>query len=63
MYKITTYFKSRPSAEINIVNQLYFSKICFKKESWDFPGSPVIKIPHFHCRGVGSIPGLGPKIP
>ena len=36
--------------------------MCFKKESWDFPGRPVIKIPHFHCRGVGSIPGLGPKI-
>ena len=32
---------------------------------WDFPGGPVVKIPHFHCRGhrFGSIPGQGIKIP
>ena len=25
----------------------------------DFPGGPVVKIPHFHCRGCGSDPWLG----
>ena len=27
-----------------------------------FPGGPVVKALHFHCRGLGSIPGLGTKI-
>ena len=22
-----------------------------KKSIWDLPGGPVVKIPHFHCRG------------
>ena len=28
-----------------------------KKEYWDFPGGPVVKILHFHCSGepVGSL--------
>ena len=29
----------------------------------DFPGGPVVKTLHFHCRGKGSIPGWGTKIP
>ena len=29
----------------------------------DFPGGPVVKTPHFHCRGMGSIPGWGTNIP
>ena len=29
----------------------------------DFPGSPVVKTLCFQCRGTGSIPGLGTKIP
>ena len=28
----------------------------------DFPGSPVVKTLHFHCRGMSSIPGQGTKI-
>ena len=28
----------------------------------DFPGSPVVKYAHFHCRGEGVIPGWGTKI-
>ena len=28
----------------------------------DFPGNPVVKTPHFQCRGMGSIPGWGTKI-
>ena len=31
--------------------------------SRDFPGSPVIQTLCFHCRGKGSIPGQGTKIP
>ena len=29
----------------------------------NLPGSPMIKTLHFHCRGMGSIPGKGTKIP
>ena len=29
----------------------------------DFPGGPVIKTPHFQCRGCGFNPGQGPKVP
>ena len=29
--------------------------------SRDFPGSPVVKILCFHCRGTGLIPGQGTK--
>lgn len=29
----------------------------------EFPGSPAVGTPHFHCwKGAGSIPGLGTKI-
>ena len=30
---------------------------------WDFPGGPVVKNQCFHCRGTGSIPGQGTKVP
>ena len=33
------------------------------KNQRDFPGSPVVKTPSFHWRGVGSIPGWETKIP
>ena len=29
----------------------------------DFSGNPGVKNPHFQCRGMGSIPGQGNKIP
>lgn len=29
---------------------------------WDFLGGPVVSATHYHCRGMGSIPGLGTKI-
>ena len=29
----------------------------------EFPGCPVVRAPCFHCRGTGSIPGRGTKIP
>ena len=32
-------------------------------EKKEFPGSPEVKYEHFHCRGPGSIPGQGTKIP
>ena len=40
--------------------ELDFIKI---RDIWDFPGSPVVKTPGFQCRGMGSIPGQGTKIP
>ena len=30
-----------------------------RNSSGDFPGSPVVKIPHFQCRGCGFNPWLG----
>ena len=29
---------------------------------WEFPGSPVVGTQHFHCRGLGLVPGWGTKI-
>ena len=29
----------------------------------DFPDGAVVKTPHLHCRGTGSISGQGIKIP
>ena len=35
---------------------------CFKTSApQEFPGGLVVRIPGFHCRGPGSIPGLGTK--
>ena len=34
------------------------------EEMWDFPGSPVVKILCFHCRGQGfNLWSRGTKIP
>ena len=33
-----------------------------KTRKQEFPGSPVVKIPHFHWKGLGSTPGEGTKI-
>ena len=30
---------------------------------WKLPGSPVVRTPHFHCRGYRFDPWLGTKIP
>ena len=34
-----------------------------KKNSWDFPGGPVVKTSPSNAGGVGSIPGQGAKMP
>ena len=34
-----------------------------EKLSGEFPGGPVVKTPRSHCRGPGSTPGWGAKIP
>ena len=34
-----------------------------KISSRDFPGGPVVKTPHFQCRGYALIPGWGTKVP
>ena len=33
------------------------------EETWDFPGSPVVKTPPTNAGGVGSIPDQGAKTP
>ena len=38
-------------------------KAGLKKWFEDFSGGPVVRTPRFHCRGTGSIPGPGTKIP
>ena len=35
----------------------------YRVEYRDFPGSPVVKTLHFHCRGMDLIPDQGTKIP
>ena len=32
-------------------------------KDWDFPGGLVVRVPGFHCRGLGSISGQGTEIP
>ena len=33
-----------------------------KQKTRDVPGSPVVKTPQVHCKGLGSIPGWGTKM-
>ena len=33
-----------------------------KKRYREFPGGLMVRTQHFHCHGLGSIPGLGPEI-
>ena len=33
-----------------------------KETSGEFPGGLVVRIPGFHCRDLGSIPGQGTEI-
>ena len=47
---------------LNVLNatELYvYLKMIFR----EFLGSPVVRTQHFHCRGPGSIPGWGTRIP
>ena len=39
------------------------AQLAFKIGIWELPGDPVVKTQHLHCRGPGSIPGGGTKIP
>ena len=34
-----------------------------KARSGEFSGGPKVRMQHFHCLGLGSIPGQGTKIP
>ena len=33
-----------------------------KKRYREFPGGLMVRTQHFHCHGLGSIPGWGPEI-
>lgn len=51
-----------PSPQLLPKFGLGFCHLQSKSYNWEFPGSPVIKTLHFHCRGPGTIPGRGTKI-
>ena len=38
-------------------------KIFLLKYNWDFPSGPVVKNLPFNAGDVGSVPGMGTKIP
>ena len=54
---------SIPNNGTNIPVYLYSFTNNSKKNLREFPGGPVLRTPHFHCQGPGSIPGQGTKIP
>ena len=41
----------------------YNGRLFHLKRGGEFPGGLVVRIPGFHCRGPGSIPGRGIEIP
>ena len=51
--------------DVEDVSFLYIFVTVLLKRSlcWEFPGSLVVRTRCFHCRGPGSIPGRGIKIP
>ena len=42
---------------------IVFSVHLLKSDAREFPGGPVVRTWNFHCRGLGSIPAWGTKIP
>ena len=40
-----------------------YTTLTILKITGEFLGSPVVRTWHFHCQGLGSIPGQGTKIP
>ena len=54
---------SPPGSSVNGILQARILETSFKMKSWEFPGSLVVRIWHFHCHGPGSIPGQGTEIP
>ena len=49
-----------------VEGEIYFGNIIYHKENDVNQGilfGPVLKKLYFHCRGAGSIPGQGTKIP
>ena len=42
-----------------VSSSFVYSKITY----WEFPGGPVVKNPHFQCKGYGSNPWSGNEIP
>ena len=39
------------------------SHTIYKDNYLEFPGGLVVRVWHFHCLGLGSIPGRGTEIP
>ena len=51
------------NSKIKNENVHYREGILKKTQRREFPGGLVVKTRHFHCRGSGSIPDQGTKIP
>ena len=51
------FFTTSTTWEAQSTLEHYYNRKC-----WEFPGSPVVRTQHFHCRGPGSILGQGIKI-
>ena len=53
----------QPHNDNNFITEIYYIFIVpedngrIQNSHQDFPGGPVVKTLHFHCRGTGSIPG------
>ena len=52
---------SKPKTNI-LWYHLYVESKKKKKRYREFPGGLVVRTQHFHCHGLGSIPGWGPEI-
>ena len=52
-----------PGPRRQILGVLCVTALCEMSSGREFPGGPVVRTRRFHCRGPGSIPGQGTKIP
>ena len=61
--RISNFIKEKERGGHHLTRFKMSDKTLVIKTLWDFPGSPVVRTPRFHCRGHGWIPGRGTKIP
>ena len=52
--------KQHPSLHTNLLGKSGGGGL--GKTTWEFPGSPVVRIQCFHCQGPGSIPAQGTEV-
>ena len=55
---------SQGQGSLSLHSQIHLcTEVPRNPQNWDLPGCPVVKILPSRCRGTGSIPGGGTKIP